>query len=87
MEVLMLTNDGKLDALVKKAMEAFKALSPEEQQAHRREQAISWAYGEMCLSRTDPDDPITPAEETAMKKQIADIYDRRCAEQKDISEP
>ena len=82
----MLTNDGKLDALIRDAMTKFNGLSAEEKRDHRRAQAISWVYGEMCLSRTDPDDPITREEENAMKEQIADIYDRRNAEQKDIDE-
>lgn len=50
----MLTNDGKLDALVKQAMEAFNALTSEEQAAHWREQRISWAYGNLtCTGRRE----------------------------------
>lgn len=83
----MLSNDGKLDALVKRAMEAFNALTPEQQQAHRREQAISWAFGESLLSSLERGEPISEDEATIVKQRIADIYDRRRAEQKDISEP
>jgi hypothetical protein len=63
-----LVNDGKLDALVKKAMAAFDALSPEEQHAHRREQAISWVYGEMKLEHEDS---------SVTREEIADLVDRR----------
>lgn len=62
-----LVNDGKIDALVKKAMAAFDALSPEEQRAHRREQAVSWVFGEMKLENEDS--PVT-------REEIADLYDR-----------
>lgn len=63
-----LVNDGQLDILVRHAMARFKALSPEEQAAHRREQAISWVYGEMGLAgHTD----IT-------KEEVADVIDRVC---------
>lgn len=61
-----LTNDGKLDALVREAMAQFKALPRAEQAAHRREQAISWAYGEMRLA----------GYENVTKEEIGDIIDR-----------
>jgi hypothetical protein len=84
----MLTNDGKLDALVKKAMAAFNALSPQEQQAHRREQAISWAVGQSLMSRFEHGHPdLTKEEEEKLRQDVADIYDRRVAEKKDLSEP
>ena len=74
----MLTNDGKLDALVKKAMAEFDKLTPEDKQAHRREQAISFAHGQMLMSRFEHGHPdLTPEEEAAQEKMIADSYDRK----------
>jgi hypothetical protein len=61
-----LVNDGKLDILIRHAMAKFKALSPEEQAAHRREQAISWVYGEMGLA----------GHTEVTKEEIADVIDR-----------
>ncbi len=49
----MLSNDPKLNALAERALAAFNALSPDEQRAHRREQRISWVYGELRLSGYD----------------------------------
>jgi len=84
----MLTNDGKLDALVKKAMAAFNALSPEEQRAHRREQAISWAVGQSLMSRFEHGHAdLTSEEEAQLRQSVADAYDHRKAEKKDLSEP
>jgi hypothetical protein len=61
-----LTNDGKLDALIRQAMANFDTFSPKEQAAHRREQAISWIYGEMGLAgRTE-----------VTKEEIAEVLDR-----------
>jgi hypothetical protein len=39
-----------LDVLIKTAMEAFNALSPEAQKQHRHAQRISWVYGNLALS-------------------------------------
>jgi hypothetical protein len=61
-----LVNDGKLDILIRHAMAKFKALSPEDQAAHRREQAISWVYGEMGLA----------GHTEITKEEIADVVDR-----------
>ena len=84
----MLINDGKLDALVKKAMAAFNTLSPEEQRAHRREQSISWAVEQSLMSRFEHGKPdLTPEEEMDLRQRVADAYDHRRAEQKDIDEP
>jgi len=84
----MLTNDGKLDELVKRAMAAFNALSPEEQRAHRREQAISFAVGQSLMSRFEHGHPdLTPEEEAQLRQSVADAYDHRKAEGKDLSEP
>lgn len=82
-----LTNDGKLDELVKKAMAAFNALTPEQKAAHRREQAISWAVGQSLMSRFEHGHPdLSKEEETQLRQRVADIYDRRYLDQKDISE-
>ena len=46
------SNNEDLNELVHKAIAAFNALSPEEERAHRREQAISWAYEQLtCTGR------------------------------------
>jgi hypothetical protein len=50
--------------LLDKACAAFDALSPEEKRAHRREQAISFAYGNLALSGS----AIT-------KEMVAQAYD------------
>jgi adenylate cyclase len=44
--------DKELDDLIAKATAAYDALSPEEKRSHRREQAISWVYGQVKLSGT-----------------------------------
>lgn len=43
----------ELDALVKASIEAFNALLPAEQAAHRREQRRSWVRGEMMLEHPE----------------------------------
>jgi hypothetical protein len=40
----------KLDELIRRSIEAFDALPPEEKQKHRRAQRISWVYGNLALS-------------------------------------
>jgi hypothetical protein len=57
-------NDPALDAMLKKANADFEMLSPEEKTAHRREQYISFVYGQLRLSGRD----IT-------KEQVAAVYD------------
>ena len=49
----MLSNNPKLNALAARAIAAFNVLPLEQQRAHRREQRISWVYGEMRLSGYD----------------------------------
>lgn len=61
-----------LQALIKRAIEEFEKLSPEEKRAHRRAQAISWVYGNINLDRDEAGDPEIPREE------IERIYDERC---------
>lgn len=55
-----------LNELVRKAIEAFENLSPEEQRAHRREQAISFVFGQLALSGREPD-----------RAMIAALYDEK----------
>ncbi len=42
-----------LEHLARLALEAFALLSPEEQKKHRRDQAVSWVFGEMGLAGRD----------------------------------
>lgn len=67
-----------LKELMRKAKEAFDQLTPEEKAAHRREQAISWAFGQVALSRFEKGKPdFTAEEEQKLKQHIADEYDKR----------
>jgi hypothetical protein len=54
---------------VDEAKRRFEALTPEQQAAHRRDQAISWAWGEALL-KYHGNPPITRA-------RIAEIYDQK----------
>ena len=54
--------------LARRATDLFNALSPDEQAAHRREQAISLAYGQAVLSGAQ----IT-------KERVAELYDAQRA--------
>ncbi len=38
-----------LDVLIKKSIQAFEALPPEEKKKHLKEQRISWVYGNLSL--------------------------------------
>lgn len=38
-----------IDALLRRAVESFNRLSPEQKKAHRRAQAISFVYGNLSL--------------------------------------
>ena len=42
-----------LDELVRRSIEAFNALPPEERRRHRHAQRISWVYGNVALSNPD----------------------------------
>lgn len=84
---MALSNKTELNELVKRAMAAFNALSPEEKQSHRREQAISFAFGQAAMSYYERGHPeMTKEEEERMRQSIADAYDRRETEKKDLSE-
>jgi hypothetical protein len=68
----------KLKELMAKARALFDALTPEEKAAHRRDQAISFAHGQMLMSRFEHGHPdLTPEEEAKQEQMIADIYDRK----------
>lgn len=83
----MLSNNPKLNELVKEALDKFDKLSAAEKAAHRREQAISWAYGQTVMSHFEHGKPdLTPEEEEKLRASIADIYDRRVLDKKDLSE-
>jgi hypothetical protein len=57
-----------LDAILRRAREAFDALTPEQQAAHRREQAIDWAYGQLMA---------TTRHRTGITRElVADAYDK-----------
>jgi hypothetical protein len=60
--------DGSvLRELLVRARERFEALSPEEQAAHRREQRISWVYGNLACMRGGP---------KLTREQVAEMVDR-----------
>ena len=44
---------AELDELLKRAVAAFNAMSPEEQEAHLRAQRESWVRGEMALGKLE----------------------------------
>lgn len=53
-----LCGDPALDSLLLDAKAAYEAMTPEQQQAHRREQVISWVWGEAkirCRSISRPE--------------------------------
>lgn len=72
---LPFSHSDKLNALVKEAMEAFNSLSPQEQAKHRREQAISWAYGNLLCKYGEGAGGVT-------EEQIAKMYDEKNGEPK-----
>lgn len=74
----MLSSNRKLNDLLKLAKEADANLTPEERKARYREQAISWATGQVLLSHYEKGKPdMTAEEEDAFKKQVAANYDAR----------
>lgn len=58
-----------LEAALVRARAAFDALTPEQQAAFRREQAIDWAYGQLMAT--------TSHREGVTRERIAEIYDAR----------
>ena len=48
-----MTDRPELDALIRKSVAAFQALSPEEQKAHLKLQAESWARGEAGIAAAE----------------------------------
>jgi hypothetical protein len=69
-------NVTDIKELAARAIAAFDALSPEEQRAHRREQRISWVFGDHCLRMTESGS--APA---MTREQAAAIVDRWDAEE------
>ncbi len=67
-----MTNDESLEALLKKAQAHYDGLSVEEKLAHRREQAISWVFGQVNLSRPEGT-PIS-------REEVERIVDRKIAD-------
>lgn len=61
--------DPDLADLLARARAAFDQLTPAEQAAHRREQAISWAWGQLAL-KYGGEPPVSRA-------RIGELYDRR----------
>ncbi len=47
------STDAEFDALCARAIASFNALPPAEQAAHRREQTISFVYGNLRLDGVD----------------------------------
>lgn len=73
-----LSDNPELNELMKKAKAAFDALTPEQKRAHRREQAISWVFGEMMLARYERGQAmLTKEEQEEAKKRIGDLYDEK----------
>jgi len=70
----------ELDALVRKSVDAFNALSPEQQAAHRREQRRSWVRGELMLSHPEmtfarANELIDQAEKPLLVSRRVPIFD------------
>jgi hypothetical protein len=63
------STQGRLVELMRRAREAFDALTPEQQAAFRREQAIDWAYGQLMAS--------TNHREGVTRELVAEQYDKR----------
>lgn len=69
----------ELTALIEKAKRAYKAMSPEEKEAHDKAQRESWVRGEMELAQLEretavvapsPSPEAAPTSEDAMKKAL-----------------
>lgn len=57
-----------LEALAREATRKFETLTPEQQAAIRREQAIDWAYGQL-MATTRHRDGVT-------REMVAEAYDK-----------
>lgn len=53
----------ELDRLLRESAEAFAKMAPEERRAMRRAQAISFAYGNLNISRAERGLPEIPRED------------------------
>jgi hypothetical protein len=60
----MSIDESTLKELIQRARRAFEGLTSAQKEAHKREQAISWVYGEMKL-----------AGHNIPREEIAKIYD------------
>jgi hypothetical protein len=58
--------DLEMKALVAEARARFEALTSEEQREHRRQQRISWVYGQLGCMRNGP---------VLTREQVAEIVD------------
>ncbi len=67
-----------IEALLAQANEAFAAMTPEEQARARREQHISFAWGNLALTRHGP---------RVSREEIGRTYDQMQAEKEAGSEP
>ena len=67
---MSLTDDTKLRQLIDDALGKYNALTPEEKLAHRREQAISWVYGEANMRAPE-------GKELLSRDDVARIVDRK----------
>lgn len=70
---LLRNRDAILRETLQKALAAYQALTPEEKLAHRREQAISWVYGEANMKAPD-------GQEFLSRDEVARIVDRKIAD-------
>jgi hypothetical protein len=60
--------DPKLEALLREANATFASMTPEEQKRARREQAISFTWGQLALMKGG---------ERLTREQIGELYDAR----------
>ena len=66
MTLIPIKDRPELTAKIRAAMEAFNAMSPEEQRAHRVAQRKSWVVGEMMLEHPE----MTRAEAEAVYEKV-----------------
>ncbi len=63
----------RLTLLFQEAKRRFDELTPEQQSAHRREQRISWVYGQLGCMRKGPQ---------LTREQVAELIDKHDQEAK-----